>query len=797
MNLKRIIIIILILILIALLLYLILLRPKESPISILNSHGQEVNKLNVLDEVSIRVKNLKPSTHYNIYVNRSDGEEISHSYLTTDRNGNIPFTHIWYDAGVEYKEGSRVGELNIEEVLKYKYKVTIAGMKEKYASRFNIVDPGNRTQIYSADENGNPLNSFIVGEQDVYAVGRNFPPNSSIRIFVVDYKYSWNDGDELTDVSGGYEIVNLNNNHTGFKKLIWTKDSVRIGSYDIIADYDPQDGYYSETNTDPIDNDGSVGFCGQGPPGTNHIEDKVTCQAPDPPPPSAPNPIYKENFSLGEEVWAAVNPYAQGLNYAGMNARIYVVNHKVESDWTHGITLTDVSGGFETTTIQPGCANVNYTLIWPNPQSSGKYDVVVDFAPFGVYDKGTDIVDMLDPVGLLIGNTDIEVVRLKFNWGSASEAANLIDHITNSAVAVPEWDKTISRNEPASYKKGSTITVQAQFQKILSSVPNSVVIWAEAGKGVSLSPQTVTFSGTGNSSYVNFTATNALSNYINKYNFVWQWYYAISPYPGSVQNPINVSSHTICTTYDTPIVDPAYKKTMLWTSEWAKYRSTQKSICDAIINKLDQSGLKYGISGWQIDDMLDNGGGMCGGWRKMFAHMAGCQGVLVHQKCYILKNDAGQSPEVKWNAIVIKDGGLNQPHPTQSAIDHYDIDNVYPNPASTDITVRNEHRYRFWAPNDGHCINFLEYQGNIYLYDPSFGNGPFSNTYTSIPSGTHTGTDLTNFRANYHDNAIDYMLGNIKKNDNTYQNLTIKTTLIPDLRNPSNSSTFEIHYDWY
>ncbi|MFX0199466.1 MAG: hypothetical protein ACFFCW_25370, partial [Candidatus Hodarchaeota archaeon] len=567
MKLRKIIILILILLILGLILWLLYWLkgpPKESPISLLNSHGQEVSKLNVLDTAAISVEKLEPSTHYDIRIIRSDGVEISHCRLTTDQHGLIPLTPILYDVGIEYERSSRIGRFNIEGVINYKYKIVVTRLREKFEIPFEIVDRKDQPQIFSADRNGNPLNGFIIGKEDIYVAGRNFPSGSSIRIYIVNDKYTWQDGDELIDVSGGYEIVNLESNQTGFKKLVWNKDSVKIGCYDIIADHMPQDGLYSETDTDPNDNDCNVGFCVQNDAGPNHIEQEVTCQEPSPPPPAAPNPIYRDSFSTSENVWVAVNPHTQGQNYVGMNARIYVVNHKPEANWTHGTALVDVSGGYETTVIQPGCANVNYTLIWPNPLTPGEYDVITDFAPFGVYDKGTDIVDMLDPIGLLVGDADIEVVRIKFNWGSGSGAANLKDHTTDSLVPAPEWDKTINCNEPASYVRGSTITIQAQFHKLSPTAPDNVVVWANVGRGVNLLPQTVNFGGADYSGYINFPSATPLPNYINKHDFVWQWYYAIPPYPGSVQNPMNVSTHTICATFDTPNADatPAYKKPM-------------------------------------------------------------------------------------------------------------------------------------------------------------------------------------------------------------------------------------------
>jgi len=236
--------------------------------------------------------------------------------------------------------------------------------------------------------------------------------------------------------------------------------------------------------------------------------------------------------------------------------------------------------------------------------------------------------------------------------------------------------------------------------------------------------------------------------------------------------------------------------------------NTPKDILDAIISKEHLSGLHYGYPAWSVDDILDTGGGMCGGWYQMFHEMAGDQGVFVHDRCYILKNDAADFPEVKWTGIVIKDPGLNNDEPTTSARWWYDVDETYPYPLITvsendvdDMRKVHEKRYLFYSPNDGHCVNFLLYAGEVYLYDASFGTGPWQDTFDSIPSGHMYGEDLNDFRANYHDIAIDHMRGNIYYSDGSghesdYRTLDVKSTLIPDLRVPGDPDTYEMHYYW-
>jgi len=260
--------------------------------------------------------------------------------------------------------------------------------------------------------------------------------------------------------------------------------------------------------------------------------------------------------------------------------------------------------------------------------------------------------------------------------------------------------------------------------------------------------------------------------------------------------------------------DWVYKQPMLWTSEWAAGKDNEKDICDAIIHNLHLSGLKYGVSGYSVRDILQGGGGMCGGWYQMFQHLAHCQGVFVECRCYLVDWRSLPDSEVKWCAIVIKSGGLNQPEPTRSAMEFHDVDVQYPIVPTTPINTVMEKRYRFWGnPTpilevnvDGHCINFLKFDGKLYLYDPSFGTGPFEiagfiGAETPLPPKDYSivgGAQLTSFKKKYLDTAVDYMLGSLKDGVGTLHTtilkgangITVKTQLIPDLMGSFKEITF-------
>jgi hypothetical protein len=125
-------------------------------------------------------------------------------------------------------------------------------------------------------------------------------------------------------------------------------------------------------------------------------------------------------------------------------------------------------------------------------------------------------------------------------------------------------------------------------------------------------------------------------------------------------------------------------------------------------------------------------------------------------------------------------------------------------PGGVPVVQVNERRWRFWCvPGfiyDGHCINFLVYNGGLYLFDACFGlgpiqvNAPLPVNNTNVAQG---GQDLAPFRAVYLDRAIDFMLGSICNGANFLQTIfprvngmTVRTADIPDVVNGNPGLTF-------
>jgi len=407
---------------------------------------------------------------------------------------------------------------------------------------------------------------------------------------------------------------------------------------------------------------------------------------------------------------------------------------------------------------------------------------------------------MLTPSQAHALNTAIPYIRVEkiaFYWGPSSTAVQMIDHVTDEVLPAPEWDYSAEINEPACYVRGTRIVIQAKFRLLgYYNVIKGARILASGSLG-GLGEKPVTFSN-GWSSYVSFTTAEPLPDVVSVNNITWDWWYRDINGWGTPPVKMDVSStHEVFAVWKNPLDPPIYESVAKWTTQWAAgagETNTTKDIADAIISKVHLSGLHYGYPAWTVDGILDIGGGMCGGWYKMFHEMCGDQGVFVYDRCYILKRDAAPSPETKWIGIVIKNPGLNNPEPTWPYRWWYDVDTEYPYPDDSDVHEVYEKRYIFYSPGDGHCINFLLYEGKVYLYDASFGTGPWPDTFDHIPSGDYKGTALHNFRVNYHDMAIDHMEGTIYMSDASTRTLDVKSSLIPDLRAPSDPATFEMHY---
>jgi hypothetical protein len=424
-------------------------------------------------------------------------------------------------------------------------------------------------------------------------------------------------------------------------------------------------------------------------------------------------------------------------------------------------------------------------------------------------------------------NYPISVDKIWFNYGETSNAITIKDCETGGEpIETPEYLSN-RINNPSAYIKGSTVTIKVQFH---NKQFYSGKIKATGSLG-GLTENEVTIHGY--SDWINFTVIETLEDKIKTYDISWDWYYYNTEQED--WSYMETTEHVLYGLNKKPLHNWVFLKLANWTTQWCEQlpveeQENDKSIADAILNGFaTDKYIKYGQAGWTVCNILKSGGGMCGGMKEVFHYACAAQGVYSCGICYILDYTFYSyiSPENLWRGIVIKDPGLGRDECSDFGARELTwpiSDNVYPNPRyyqpiPPDIDNPNDDCYKaepgtkayVFYENDGHCVNLLEYDNDkdgvkeVYLYDLSFGKGPFSDTFNKIPTqGTYTSKQLSSFRENYHDSAIDYLLGIIyykneqgEKRININYPFCIKTSIIPHELNGFNQLLYNIYIHEY
>ena len=522
---------------------------ENAQIELTNSHGQPAERFALLDSVFASFRNLRPDTTYEVRVVRSDEEEIARLVTKSDVRGTIPTTVLWWDVGVEYDD-RRAGRLNYEMPYQDEFVVRLSRGGTVVAEAAFGLTPIEESGpiVFACNVDGDPQNGFDAYTDEVYARGIGFPAGSIVHLHAVVDQASWRPADELNPENGESVIVELGPRESEFLVPLWSETAVRPGAYDLVAEYRNANGLYDRM--DVIDMHYGVGFtvigtksvasAGEGE-ATQHVEEPLACQKP----PTdatgnvigAPNPSFVDTFSPKDEVWVAVNPTAGGGNYAAQIATIWVVKARPSTDWDTPATsvLSKTHPGYRAhkhVAIQPGCANVNYHQLWAGP-SVGDYDIVVDFTPFGTYDKGIDIIDGVKETGFKVPGQWISLYGVSLNH-AASGGQDAIDirKSKTTDVLVPEYLRG-KRTDPAAYVINQTITIKAVFEAD-TSVSSAEIRGVSLGQLGDTGTKSATFKlrndpynpGTQKwlSEEIVFQISGTAPGSIRRFDQRWQWY---------------------------------------------------------------------------------------------------------------------------------------------------------------------------------------------------------------------------------------------------------------------------------
>lgn len=397
----------------------------------------------------------------------------------------------------------------------------------------------------------------------------------------------------------------------------------------------------------------------------------------------------------------------------------------------------------------------------------------------------------------------IKVDSIWFNY-EGSSAIDLVDPNSDESLGKSaEWTSQ-GRNKPAAYVRGNTaIDLTVSF----SGFSGEQKVRVMAGS-TELGQKTVIADTSELFAVGSLSLKDAIA--VNRVTLTWEAWLDDGKGAGEWLH-FDSMQVTIYTTWAAMVPDPSqglsasvYYQLVEWTCTWASGLDDTKDICDAVIMNLALCGLKYGPSAWTVRDMLLNGGGMCQGWVAMYQYMVYCHGIFVYRRGFMTDWRALANDEVQWAAIVSTGAGLNQKAPPVSSLTFQDDDTAFPIVGTVALKKVTAPRWIFWgSPSrelDGHAVNFLTLGNKLYLYDPSFGTGPFD-IDMALPPADHTiqgGTQLTSFKKVYLNDAMTYMMGSLINGGKLYKaaedplstGITVKTALIPDVVSGFDEITF-------
>ena len=227
-------------------------KPPERPIVFREASGSTTNEFQLHDSLLVELRGLTPRAGYELAIVNEAGEVVVANKLSTDAEGRIPETVLWYAIGSQpcWRGGipavteapfaySRVTDVALAGRA-YTLRVSRAGEAVRSAS-FRVARQPLRPTLYAADARGCPKTGFLIGEEDVWVVGRNFPAGSLLRLWTVSDSSQWPDGSPLSDRTNqyGYDLpplIELAPSETNFKRLLWPRMLTSIGSYDMVAE---------------------------------------------------------------------------------------------------------------------------------------------------------------------------------------------------------------------------------------------------------------------------------------------------------------------------------------------------------------------------------------------------------------------------------------------------------------------------------------------------------------------------------------------------------------------------------
>ena len=444
----------------------------DAGITLIDTQGKHRTDFEIGESLMVNFKGLTPNQSYDIKLYDDKRTGIFNVSLISNRFGVVAPTVLWPDIGIGIPKtgGAYAFETHEKAVAAMKNRMftlqIFEGEKKTGESSFKISDKISGTKLYSATRSGALQRGLLLGQDELRVQGKRFPVGALIDVYLVNRQFNWEEGHPIIPIQNpdGSEVkasIQLKRDKDGFNIVLWKKESLRTGSYDIIARVTRKHEYLREEKkfrasdivsdryiTSVVVRDDIFHYkpvqrgCVMA---MKEIAATMLWGVPE-------EVKYTNNFPKGTDVWAALDPAGLMPGAIGKKVKFYVIAHKTAAEWGMSSALVNVptSGSPEIITSS-SCVNANATLVWSNPLQAGKYDLVVDFgnnAPDPAnfiadasFDPPTDMIDGYFNVGFYI--TDDPSVAGTFAVGQTSYNAPAVTIPAIGVWAVP-WGVPIT-----------------------------------------------------------------------------------------------------------------------------------------------------------------------------------------------------------------------------------------------------------------------------------------------------------------------------------------------------------------
>lgn len=374
------------------------LRQRAEPaMELIGDDGTARDEFGVGEALTVRARGLRPGRAHDLVL-AADGRRLFTSTLMADRYGEIDSTVLWPQIGLDDPNSE---ERFTPEEADARWQGTalrlevMTGEEPVLATEFTITDSLRAPVVIASEEDGRLLNGFEVGTQPLRLTLYRLPFSGEARIFMVPRQHDWRVGD-------AFEPVTLNNGEPAVREVelregvqqtieLARAEELSPGAYDFIVRplrYGfEEDELLAVLRTDIL---GSRRFTGlviredfwRAKPVLGGCVNKIPISGRKVS--GSPYFRYGDTFTIGEDVWAGLDPGIVDAGNIGKMCALYVIQSKDAAGWGADSSLSHLAvlGGNAATTkrkVQAGCMNANTTLVWPAANQLGEYDIVADF----------------------------------------------------------------------------------------------------------------------------------------------------------------------------------------------------------------------------------------------------------------------------------------------------------------------------------------------------------------------------------------------------------------------------------